>query len=606
MNIRSFFKKLGIAAMLIGLATGSQSCSDDKESDGPVGTGTVSGVVCDEFSQPIEGVAVSVSDCEATDITDSEGRYTLENVPMTSGIVSFSKKDYATVSVTIVKAKFNSDRQATVSPIMEYAGARIRGRVFDGFAGGAPLEGMNVRVSDSQQTQTAADGTFEIGELTLANYEVTFSKEGYQTKTVTVSLGDFVDGVATIPDFTMGGKALLGDLTIGDIKALRTWYFNEYRGGRNADNYPHWDWACNYMCTLDFFGNWEEQNEGTTVRIRNNDDERNRPTDLKEFDSFVAGRKVLTADNCIMTLQMRTHNAEPDAPAYYGVKVIDLTAAEPEAVLVGGVRTFADSNYLTVPVDLSAYVGKEICIAVGIFRQQPGDYWKQLVIRSIFFSKEPVPGYQWLPGIPVAGLESWELTQEAVRSIMPHSKSHFTGISPVSGNRDNYFDAYRAWRDVSHIASEWTFIPLHKDPEVFPGEGYLIKTRSDARISTVEPESYYYAKFAVAPGKNHMTFRTRNFGGDYTYFKVTAIDEDCNVTYLSPVANTAQAAEAAADGCWKFIHDSGENGKPDSYAAFEYDLSRFNGKNVVIAISIHMGEANGNENKLVFYSIDFD
>ena len=39
--------------------------------------------------------------------------------------------------------------------------------------------------------------------------------------------------------------------------------YNEYRGGKNADSYPHWDWSTDYMCTLSFWGNMEEQPEGT-------------------------------------------------------------------------------------------------------------------------------------------------------------------------------------------------------------------------------------------------------------------------------------------------------------------------------------------------------
>ena len=87
---------------------------------------------------------------------------------------------------------------------------------------------------------------------------------------------------------------------------------------------------------------------------------------------------------------------------------------------------------------------------------------------------------------------------EMVRSTMPQMKSKFTGLSPVEGNRDNYVDAYRAWREVDHICAEWSYMPLSKDPEVFPSEGYLIKTRSGNNVSTTVPESYFYAKFSIA------------------------------------------------------------------------------------------------------------
>jgi hypothetical protein len=84
----------------------------------------------------------------------------------------------------------------------------------------------------------------------------------------------------------MGSEELLRGMTADDLTAAGKWYFNEYRGGRNADAYPHWDWACDYMSTLDFWGAWQEQNEGTTLQIRNNDEHRANPADLSVFDSY--------------------------------------------------------------------------------------------------------------------------------------------------------------------------------------------------------------------------------------------------------------------------------------------------------------------------------
>ena len=402
----------------------------------------------------------------------------------------------------------------------------------------------------------------------------------------------------------MGGTEILRGLTLDDLKAAEKWYYNEYRGGRNAESYPHWDWACNYMCTMDFRGDWEEQNEGTTLRIRNNEEERKNPADLEMFDSFVFGSKLITEDNYMMTLQIRTHSADEAAPVYYGVQVVDLTATDPKAEMVGDVRTYASENYTSVPVDLSKYIGKEVIIAIGTFRAQTGDYWKQLVLRRIAFAKEAVEGWGWLPGTSVEELDGWEMTREMVRSTMPQMKSKFTGLSPVEGNRDNYVDAYRAWREADHICAEWSYMPLSKDPEVFPSEGYLIKTRSGNNVSTTVPESYFYAKFSIASGCDRMTLKTRNFSGtNATFFKVTAIRMDGTVVHLAPASHTAQFAEAAADGCWKFIHQAGGKGDPEAYADFVYDLSQFNGEDVMLTIGVFKGEENGDENKLVLRDI---
>ncbi|MDR1502905.1 MAG: carboxypeptidase regulatory-like domain-containing protein, partial [Prevotella sp.] len=167
--------------------------------------------------------------------------------------------------------------------------------------------------------------------------------------------------------------------------------------------------------------------------------------------------------------------------------------------------------------------------------------------------------------------------------------------------------AYRAWRNVAHIGHEWAFVPLHKDPEVFPSEGYLIKTRgSGTQVNTKEPEAYFYSKFAIAPGSNQLTLKTRNFGSNYTFFKLTAIKEDGTIVHVAPKSNTAQDAAAAADGCWKFKHGSGGAGDPDGYASFVYDLSQFNGNDVMLIFGVYKGESNGDESKLVFYNINLN
>lgn len=476
----------------------------------------------------------------------------------------------------------------------------------DAGEGSAPLEGVTVSISSTQTTTTGSDGAFEIGNLPLADYTVTFTKEGYASIVKKVVMADFTDGIATT-DVRMGGTEILRGLTIDDLKAAEKWYYNEYRGGRNAESYPHWDWACNYMCTMDFRGDWEEQNEGTTLRIRNNEADRSNPADMEVFDSFVFGSKLITPDNYIMTLQIRTHNADDAAPAYYGVQVVDLSEADPKAKMIGDVRTYASGDYGSVPVDLSEYIGKEIIIAIGTFRAQTGDYWKQLVLRRISFATEVVKGWGWLPGTEIAKLEGWKMTHEMVRSTMPHIKSQFTGINPIEGNRDNYVDAYRAWREVDHVCAEWSYMPLTKDPEVFPSEGYLIKTRGGNAVSTTVPESYFYAKFSIASGRNKLTLKTRNFSAtNATFFKVTAIRMDGTVTHLAPVSNTARFAEAAADGCWKFIHEAGGKGDSEGYADFVYDLSQFNGEDVMLTIGIFKGEANDDENRLVMRGITME
>ena len=107
----------------------------------------VTGVVTDDLSSPLEGVTVLVDGSGITAApdgpqatTNSQGVYTLENISIGTHIITFTKADYQTVSVTVVAGKFNEEEVAEVSPKMEYAAAKIKGKVVDAGKGNTPLE----------------------------------------------------------------------------------------------------------------------------------------------------------------------------------------------------------------------------------------------------------------------------------------------------------------------------------------------------------------------------------------------------------------------------------------------------------------------------------
>jgi hypothetical protein len=410
----------------------------------------------------------------------------------------------------------------------------------------------------------------------------------------------------------MGASEILRGLTINELKNAEKWYYNAYRGGRNGDDYPHFDWSTDFMCTLHgFVGWWEEQNEGTTIQIRNRqeDGDWERPADDKMFDSYLYGSKKITEDNKILTIKARTHAASAEAPCHWGVMVVDLSEANPTAVLVGDKKTLASESYTDIDFDLSAYVGKEIIIAIGTFRMETGDYWKQLVLRRIAFGPESTKEWNWLSGTEIPGLEGWKLTQEMVRSTMPIAQTTLTAVSAVGGSRDNYRDAYQSWKDAGHLGYWWSFMPVKKDPEPFPSEGFVIKTRQDASVDLTKPEAYFYAKYAIAAGADKLTLKARNFSStNPTYFGLVAITEDMTVTPVIPTFTAGEGVEnylgeAVGGQLFKFINEDGGQGNPEKYATFEYDLSAFDGKNVVLALGVVKGEDSGNEDKLCMYSI---
>lgn len=619
MRLNRLLRTFAFTALLGGLAVSVSSCKDDETKGETEKTiGEVSGVVTDDEGNVLGGVEVSIADIvdltetnvTATTTTAEDGRYTLTNVLVGPHMITCKLATYQTTSVTLKPQKFNADAKATVNIEMRYAAAKITGTVLDARNEGAPLAGVKVVISETQSAVTDASGKYEIANLPLDAYELNFSLKDYATVTKTIGRDAF-ENYAAVLDVVMGSPEVLRGKTAFDLRDADKWYYSEYRGGGNDTSYPHWDWSTDYMAALDFVGAWEEQNEGTTLQIRNDAANQKNPIDTEVFDSYVYGSKLITEDNKIMTLQVRTHNADSENPAVFGVQVIDLAAAEPAAVKIGDNESYGSDSYKSFGFDLSDYVGKEVVIAVGIYRAKTGDYWKQLVLRRIAFSNTKIDGWNYITGTAVNDeLRDWKLTMEMVRSTMPHVKKLFSGITVCEGNKDkgNRQVAYHSWRDNAHIAAEWSFVPRVKDPEPFAVEGYVIKTRGGGTaVNTTEPEAYLYAKFSIAAGNDKLTLRIRNFDGNVaTFFKITAIKNDGTVEHMAPASNTAATASAAANGCWKFIHNQGGPGDPNSYARFVYDLSKFDGEDVVLVLGVYKGEDNGTESKVCIYNAEMN
>lgn len=608
MTIKTFFKTCLVTAVLGSFVLAGTSCQKDETPAGE-GNGTITGTVTNADGDPIDGVSVSASNSESTATTGADGTYTLSNVPVATLSVTFEKEGYQTNSITVPASRF-SNGTATVNATLTVAGAKITGTVLDGANENAPLEGATVTLNNGTSATTGSDGTFTIENLTVRDYTLSVSAEGYIESTAAVAETDFdnEETTATV-SVTLYKTVLLPGLTLADLQNADIWYYNEYKGGRNGDNYPMFDWSSDYMATLDFRGAWAEQNEGTAIQIQNNEEQQSNPADHNNFDSFVFGRKMITDDNKIMSLKIRNFKEnEQSVDTEYGVTVIDMTAAEPSAVKLGENKTINSESYVDVEFDLSEYIGKEIVIAIGTYRAETGNYFRQLCIRRIAFASTAVKEWDWLPGTEVSGLDGWHMTEEMVRSTMANSKyTTFTGVSKVSGSRDEYATAYQSWRGLGHIAAEWSLVPVNKDAEPFPTEGFVIKTRGNVTPNLDTPESYFYIKYPVEAGKNKMTLKARSFSeANSTWFRLTVIDEDMTVTHILPASHKADSYSEEDENFVKFNHRNGTADAPDGYATFTYDLSAFDGKEVILALGVYVGEQNGDENKLCINEITFN
>lgn len=543
-----------------------------------------------------------------TATTGADGTYVLVDVPAVTQMVVFEKDGYGKAAVTVPESRL-AGGAAVVNAVLEFAEAVIQGKVFDAMANNAPVEGATVTLNGAKETKTDATGAYKFEGLTLQDYTLVISKQGIGTATINLTKDMFGDdAVINVDDVSLSLEILRG-LSLTQLKNCQPWYGNEFRGGKGNGGGVV-DWSTVFMsAAFTPYGDVENQKEGFTLRIMNDEESRKNPADMEVFDTYFYGRKLITEDNCHMTIYCRTHQS----PAYWAVQVVDLTASEPAAVKIGDIHEYSSGDNKEFEYDLSDYVGKEIVIAIGHYRHDTGDYWRQFVIRKVSFAKEKCLGDNYLPGAEVAGLEGWHMTQEMVRSTMPQELKTFSGL-PSTGNAELNLDpqggnGYRRWNGSNHILANWNLMFVSKDMEPAVNEGFVIKTTHGVPANYNTPESYFYGKFAVEAGKNTMDLICRNFDGSKpTTFKVTAITEDGEVVHLSPIENTASNASAVenGNGCWQFIHEDGGPGVPQDYATFTYDLSEFNGKKVVIAVGIYKGvtENQDGEQKLCVYGVN--
>lgn len=620
MKLKKIMRALLLVSILAGTALLAFSCKgEDPGGSGITQKSSISGIVKDTQGNPLPDVAVTLKGTdtkrmvEATTTSGPDGSFSFSDVLATNQFLTFEKKGYSLVGITVPSSNLLAGA-VTLSPILEYANAVIKGRILDAQNGNAPLAGVNVSIG-SRNITTGADGTFLFDHLTIQEYTLSCTKAGSASVVKSLTVDMFgKEGIIVVDDISMGGKILLPDLTAQDLKDAQLWYANEYRGGYGRGG-GRIDWSTSFM-SCQFFnwvGNCEVQNEGCTLRINNDDNDRTNPADLVNFDTFTYGRKRISADNKIMSVYARCHQATNENPVFWGVQVIDLSAADPTVDLIGGVRQHPSGDYKTFEFDLSPYIGKEVIVAIGHFRAKTGDYWNQFCIAHVSFAPKVNEGDDYLPGTPVKGLEDWHMTEEMVRSTMPNPRTHFIGyslpeIAPFIFAKRH--PGYYFWGKTGHIASEWSFQYVNKDAEPLPSEGFIMKTRSNVKADYHLPESYFYSKFAISGGHNKLLLKARSFDSSVpTTFKFTVIRENGKVTFLDPVKNTAVSAgkvEEGGNGCWQFINEKGGQGNPADYATFEYDLSAFDGEAVMVCISVHKGEVpgQGGEQKLCLYSID--
>lgn len=150
---------------------------------------TLSGRVTDNNNVPIVGARVEIEEITTLyTVTNSNGDYSIDNVPSGVYTVKASKTEYATDTKYNQNITSNSTLNFALDPETSSVGTyKIYGRVTDGTN---PIAGAQVKVNETNQTiNTNSNGNYEItGLVGNSVYTVTVTKDGYNTENGTVTI----------------------------------------------------------------------------------------------------------------------------------------------------------------------------------------------------------------------------------------------------------------------------------------------------------------------------------------------------------------------------------------------------------------------------------
>jgi thermitase len=168
--------------------------------------GSITGTVTDaENGSPI--VDATVTDGTRTAATDATGKYIIADLPPGSYEVTVSKEGYESSSSTVDVPSGNSAVVDFSLNEVIVLGS-ITGSVTDA-EDGSPIVGT--AVTDGARTATTdASGEYTIADVPSGSYEVTASKEGYQTSSSTV---DVLPGTTAVAEFSLNEIIIPGSIT---------------------------------------------------------------------------------------------------------------------------------------------------------------------------------------------------------------------------------------------------------------------------------------------------------------------------------------------------------------------------------------------------------
>lgn len=492
----------------------------------------ISGKVTDaEGGAALEGAVISGSALESSVTTDAGGAYTLPQLEKGSYSFTVSMNGYTsqTVSVSesdITGATYTLNIQLTAIPAEELV--TVSGTVTADYPSGN-LSGVTVSAGAGYASATTDENGAYSLSLTSGDYTLTFSKEGYDEKTQSVTASDFTDGTYMLDVSLMLSQVLAGKTNaqlaaeVAELTQLPVLASSSSTAIEDI-----WE-----------TGGAQYESERLTEGYRIDSTSGNESED--NFTCYLYGKTTVTAATDTLLFFGRTFGAETEV----AVKVIDaetLANIFLEELNSGSVWTACNTeNYQRFEYDLSTYNGETVIIAVGVRKAA-------LTVESIFFTENTTDPF-------VFG----RTTEEALSGLEK--------VTIASGTE------YKATGD-SLIQDTFVTVGAAK----VDNERWMLADARGGEGDDAQPYSYVYLKTDITEANARMKVRWSNYnnaGSDnkgLATTKVLAVDASTNEVIELYSGNTETSGE---------------------WITATFDLKECVGEEIILAVGMSYGNRMG-------------
>jgi len=219
--------KKRLPLLLITALTLFLACNKENPIEAEDLRGTLSGLITDQFGEPLVGVNVG-TDGSHDAVSGENGTYTIADIESGAYVLTFSKSTYfdSTMDTSIAIAKL--DEVFNIDMVLFKITGSVNGTITDD--DGDALEGATIQANSdtvSREIRSDSVGNYLLSSLPLGIYSITVSKDIYTSETAlctlsVISYEDTMNASIEKTVSTLNGVVTQEDQPLSDVTVILT------------------------------------------------------------------------------------------------------------------------------------------------------------------------------------------------------------------------------------------------------------------------------------------------------------------------------------------------------------------------------------------------